>query len=66
MQSHWARCGGTSGLDGRASDELRLLELLDEDPELCEAAFRRIREEVRLVAPKGQSVPEFLLPNPGR
>jgi hypothetical protein len=42
-------------------DELRLLELLDEDPEPWEAAYRRIRAAVRLVAPDGLPVPEFLL-----
>src|SRR5689334_10456626 len=42
-------------------DELRLLEVLDEDPESWEAAYRRIRAAVRLVAPDGLPVPEFLL-----
>ncbi len=42
-------------------DELRLLEVLDEDPEPWEAAYRRIRTAVRLVAPDGLPVPEFLL-----
>ena len=42
-------------------DELRVLELLDEDPEPWEAAYRRIRAVVRLVAPDGLPVPEFLL-----
>lgn len=42
-------------------DELRRLELLDEEPEQWEAAYRRIREVVRLMAPDGRPVPEFLL-----
>lgn len=42
-------------------DELRLLELLDDDPEPWEAAYRRIRAAIRLVAPDGLPVPEFLL-----
>lgn len=42
-------------------DELRQLELLDEDPEPWEAACRRIREAVRLLAPDGRPAPEFLL-----
>jgi hypothetical protein len=42
-------------------EELRQLELLDEDPGPWEAAYRRIREVVRLVAPDGRPVPEFLL-----
>jgi hypothetical protein len=42
-------------------DELRRLEALDEDPEPWEATYRRIREAVRLAAPDGRPVPEFLL-----
>lgn len=42
-------------------EELRQLELLDEDPEPWETAYRRIREAVRLLAPDGRPVPEFLL-----
>jgi len=42
-------------------DELRRLEHLDEEPEQWEIAYRRIREVLRLVAPDGRPVPEFLL-----
>jgi hypothetical protein len=42
-------------------DELRLLELLDDDPAPWEAAYRRIRAAVSLIAPDGLPVPEFLL-----
>ena len=42
-------------------EELRLLELLDDELEQLEAAYRRIREVVRLLAPDGRPVPEFLL-----
>ena len=42
-------------------DELRWAELMDEEPERWEAAYRRVREAVSLVAPDGQPVPEFLL-----
>ena len=42
-------------------EELRRSELMDEEPEQWEAAYYRIREAVRLVAPDGQPVPEFLL-----
>jgi hypothetical protein len=42
-------------------EELRRLEHLDDEPEQWEAAYRRIRETVRLVAPDGRPVPEFLL-----
>jgi hypothetical protein len=42
-------------------DEFRQLDLLDEDPEPWDAAYRRIREAVRLLAPDGRPVPEFLL-----
>ncbi len=41
--------------------ELRRLELPDEEPEQWEAAYRRIREVVWLMAPDGLPVPEFLL-----
>jgi hypothetical protein len=42
-------------------DELRRLEYLDEEPEQWETAYRRIRHVVRLLAPDGRPVPEFLL-----
>jgi len=42
-------------------DELRRLELIDDELEQWEAAYRRIREAVRLLAPDGRAVPEFLL-----
>jgi len=42
-------------------EELRRLEHLDEKPERWETAYRRIREIVRLVAPDGRPVPEFLV-----
>ena len=42
-------------------DELRQLELFDGEPELWEAAYRRIRDVVRLLAPDGRSASEFLL-----
>ncbi len=42
-------------------DELRQLDLLDDDPEPWEAAYHRIREAVCLLAPGGRPVPEFLL-----
>jgi hypothetical protein len=42
-------------------DEFRQLDLLDEDPESWDAAYCRIREAVRLLAPDGRPVPEFLL-----
>ncbi len=48
-----------------SGDELRRLELLDEEPEQWEAAYRRIREVVRLMAPDGLPVPEFLLHTEG-
>jgi hypothetical protein len=44
-----------------SDDELRQLDLLDGDPEPWDAAYRRIREAVRLLAPDGRPVPEFLL-----
>jgi hypothetical protein len=37
------------------------LELIDDDPEPWEAAYQRIREAVRLLAPDGEPVPESLL-----
>lgn len=42
-------------------EELRRLESIGDEPERWEAAYRRIREEVRLLAPDGRPVPEFLL-----
>ena len=42
-------------------DELRRLEHVDDEPEQWEATYRRIREAVRLLAPDGRPVPEFLL-----
>ncbi len=42
-------------------EELRRLEFLDDELEQWEAAYRRIREVVRLLAPDGRPVPEFLL-----
>ncbi len=42
-------------------DELRWLDLLDDEPEQWEAAYGRIREAVRLLQPDGRPVPEFLL-----
>ncbi len=42
-------------------EELRRLEFLDDDLEQREAAYRRIREVVHLLAPDGRPVPEFLL-----
>jgi hypothetical protein len=41
--------------------ELQRLEFLDGEPEQWEAAYRRIPEVVRLPAPAGRPVPEFLL-----
>ena len=42
-------------------DDLRRLDRLDSEPELWEAAHRRIRDQVQLLAPDGRPVPEFLL-----
>ena len=42
-------------------EELRRLESIGDEPERWEAAYRRIREEVRLLASDGRPVPEFLL-----
>jgi hypothetical protein len=42
-------------------DELRRADLMDKEPELWEAAYHRVRAAVRLVAPDGRPVPEFLL-----
>jgi hypothetical protein len=42
-------------------DELRRLDHLDEDPAPWEAAYDRIRQAVRLLAPDGRTVAEFLL-----
>ena len=42
-------------------EELRRLDFLDDEPEQWEAAYRRIRAVVRLLAPDGRPVPEFLL-----
>jgi len=44
-----------------SDNELQRLEYLDDEPERREAAYRRIREVVRLLAPDGRPVPEFLL-----
>ena len=41
--------------------ELRRLDGLDDDPESWEAAYNQIRQAVRLLAPDGRPVPEFLL-----
>jgi hypothetical protein len=41
--------------------ELRLLDHLDDNPACWEAAYRRIQQTLRLIAPDGQPVPEFLL-----
>jgi hypothetical protein len=41
-------------------DELRRLEFIDDELERWEAAYRRIREVIRLLAPDGRPVPEFL------
>jgi hypothetical protein len=42
-------------------EELHWLERLDEDSAGWEAAYDRIRQAVRLLAPDGRPVPEFLL-----
>jgi hypothetical protein len=42
-------------------EELRLLDHLDVDPASWEAAWRRIRQALDLIAPDGRAVPEFLL-----
>ena len=42
-------------------DELRQLDHLDEDPAPWQAAYDRIRQAVRLLAPGGRPVAEFLL-----
>ena len=42
-------------------DEIRRLEFIDDELEQWEAAYRRIREVVRLLAPDGRPVPEFML-----
>ncbi len=42
-------------------EELRLLDHLDDDPASWEAACQRIRQALRLIAPDGRPVPEFLL-----
>ena len=47
-------------------EELRRLDHLDEDPASWEAAYDRIRQAVRLLAPDGRPVPEFLLHIDGR
>jgi hypothetical protein len=52
---------GFAGVRPLFDDELRRLEYLDEEPEQWEVAYRRIREVVRLLAPDGRPVPEFLL-----
>jgi len=42
-------------------EELRRLDHLDDDPDPWEAAYNRIRQTVRLHAPDGRPVAEFLL-----
>jgi hypothetical protein len=42
-------------------DEIRRADLMDEEPEEWEAAYLRVRAVVRLLAPDGRPVPEFLL-----
>jgi hypothetical protein len=42
-------------------EELRRLDQLDDDPGPWEAAYRRIRQAVCLLAPDSRPVPEFLL-----
>jgi hypothetical protein len=42
-------------------DELRQLDHLDEDAAPWEAAYDRIRQAVRLLAPDGRPAAEFLL-----
>jgi hypothetical protein len=42
-------------------DELFRLDHLDDEPGTWEAAYRRIRQAMRLLAPDGRPVPEFLL-----
>lgn len=42
-------------------EEFRPLEFFDDELEQWEAAYRRIREVVRLLAPDGRPAPEFLL-----
>lgn len=52
---------GFSEVRALFDEELRPLDHLDEEPEQWEAAYRHIREVMRLLAPDGQPVPEFLL-----
>lgn len=52
---------GFSEVRSMFDEELRRLDHLDEEPEQWEAAYHRIREVVRLLAPDGRPVPEFLL-----
>jgi hypothetical protein len=47
-------------------DELRWADRPDEDLAGWEAAYARIRQAVRLLAPDGRPVPEFLLHIDGR
>jgi hypothetical protein len=42
-------------------EELRRLDRLDDDLASWEAAYHRVRQAVRLLAPDGRPVPEFLL-----
>jgi hypothetical protein len=42
-------------------DEARRADHMDDDPDAWEAAYHRIRHAVRLLAPDGRPVPEFLL-----
>jgi hypothetical protein len=46
-------------------DELRRLDLVDDEPRLWEAAYRRVRDGVRLLVSDGRPVPEFLLRTQG-
>src|SRR4029077_11921951 len=52
---------GFAGVRLLFDDELRRLEDHDEEPEQWEAAYRSICEVVRLLAPDGRAVAEFLL-----
>ena len=53
--------GGFAEVRPLSDSELQRLEYLDDEPEQWEAAYRRIREVVRLLVPDGRPVPEFLL-----
>jgi hypothetical protein len=43
------------------AEELRLLDRLDQNAEVWEAAYDRVRRQVSLERPDGFAVPEFLL-----